>query len=490
MITFSFNGETREYIQVERGSSRPAWATVKRNLLTTTGRVGALLQSTDTDPLTLTIKIRIKHPSIKNMEDLQKVKEDLAGWLLHDEAKPLIMDDEPDRVYYAVVDGTIDTEDKVYMAKGSITFVALDGRKHALKEKTVVSRNMSGQEVAQIENLGTAETKPILRVTADAPYTHITLMKENGIFNQIGSVVDLEKYTAKKPKELIFHNSMATTNGWSYATGAGGFDGTATGTFASNGYSFQASSFGTVTDKWHGPVMKQSLGIPVDNPLVDFELEARIQLSNPINGLYGRVEVYLLDDKNEIVGKLALKNSSGMNTNNIPEARAGAPDVNHYLISSKDYDGKAYANFFGMMRLRKNGSWWEATFAQVNQTTGRQDARLYRSYEDPDGRLTRQPTQVAVHVGQYGSRQTALLAIHDVWVYRINRVTENDIPYIVDAGDEVEFDHVNDIIRINGEERPDLQSYGGDFFELDRGTNIIQSDPNLKLTCIYRERFK
>lgn len=133
MKNFSFNGITKDYLIVLEGSNRPAWAPIERVYQTIPNRPGAYLKGLrKTNPRPLPIPAAIKGI---NLTDLQKVKEDFASWLIHDDEKPLIFDDEPNRTYYAVVDGNFDIDEFIYYGRGSIPFICPDPYKYGPEEE-------------------------------------------------------------------------------------------------------------------------------------------------------------------------------------------------------------------------------------------------------------------------------------------------------------------------------------------------------------------
>src|SRR5690554_5528844 len=100
--TFSFNGIKKDYVYMLRGRKRSAWAPRSLDFLTVSRKPGAYLQGVETSVREIEVPIGLV---AENIGDLQKLKEDLAGWLVTDEPKELIFEDEPDRIYYAIVDG-------------------------------------------------------------------------------------------------------------------------------------------------------------------------------------------------------------------------------------------------------------------------------------------------------------------------------------------------------------------------------------------------
>src|SRR5690625_2263388 len=96
-----FNGIEKGYISVLRGRVRPFFAPLQRDY-----RGIDNLVSTDRGIRVLSVPIGIKY---NKRSELERLKEDIAGWLVHERPKPLEFKDDPDRFYYAVVDDTINS---------------------------------------------------------------------------------------------------------------------------------------------------------------------------------------------------------------------------------------------------------------------------------------------------------------------------------------------------------------------------------------------
>lgn len=142
---------------VMSGSNRPSWAPITRGYQKVPGLPGAhLLKKPQVEPRPLPIPVYIK--SI-DMNVLQKHKEDLARWLIHDEPKPLIFDDELDRTYYAVIDGKFDIDEFIRAGRGVLPFICPDPYKYGFEYNWDV---VSGQS---LEYYGSAPTAPIFTVT-------------------------------------------------------------------------------------------------------------------------------------------------------------------------------------------------------------------------------------------------------------------------------------------------------------------------------------
>ncbi|HDR4491174.1 TPA: phage tail family protein, partial [Bacillus thuringiensis] len=120
-LSFTFNKIRKDYIQMLVGRKRPSWAPVKRKLVRVPHRAGALFLHTETEERRIDVPLVIK--AKKDMADLQKVKEDLADWLYTEQPAELVFDDELDRTYLALIDGSVDLDEIINRGKGVITFV-------------------------------------------------------------------------------------------------------------------------------------------------------------------------------------------------------------------------------------------------------------------------------------------------------------------------------------------------------------------------------
>src|SRR5690606_3789646 len=155
---------------------------------------GAHLSHTDVQARVITVPILVK---AKNINDLQKLKEDMAEWLVHDEPKELIFKDEPDRVYYALVDGELELDEIFSTGRGEITFICPDPYKYG-PEKTVETTS----DEFIIENEGTAETEPIIELIATQKAT-FAMISNGEEYNLIGTPAD-DDIEIVDSKELIY----------------------------------------------------------------------------------------------------------------------------------------------------------------------------------------------------------------------------------------------------------------------------------------------
>ena len=168
-MSFNFNGIEKTYLSVLKGTSNQPWAPVSRTYRTVPGRAGSYMQKKKIIgnrelPQLVAIKASDKY-------ELEKIKEDMAAWLIHDEPKPLIFPEEPDRTYYAEVDGSFDPDEVVSLGKGTIPFVCPDPYKY-------------GQQVTAtagtVINAGSVESNPHFSIRFTGTVKNFTLTNQQG----------------------------------------------------------------------------------------------------------------------------------------------------------------------------------------------------------------------------------------------------------------------------------------------------------------------
>ncbi|WP_242476246.1 distal tail protein Dit, partial [Bacillus cereus] len=250
-ISFTFNQIRKEYVQVLVGRKRPAWAPVKRNLTRVPHRPGALFRHTETEERRMDVPIVMK--AKKDIADLQKLKEDIAGWLLTEEPKELIFDDESDRTYLAMVDGALDLDELVNRGKGVLTFICPMPYKLG-REKTATFQGDSKGLIATVINSGTVESHPIIEVEVEKPSTFLDVWNGEDYF-RIGYPLKAEQVPVERNQRVMW-DEMSTTVGWTNV--AKSEDMVGGGKFKSDGYRFIPEYLGEPSIKgWHGCIAKK-----------------------------------------------------------------------------------------------------------------------------------------------------------------------------------------------------------------------------------------
>lgn len=156
-----FNGITKPFFKILKDETRPISPEIKRSVFNNANRHGYRVGK-------MFFGVRTwQEPFIiysKSFSDLQKKKEELAEWLVHQQAKELVFSDEADRVYLARIEGIISQEESAFHLKGIMTIACHDPFKYALAyEKTTG---------LQIDNKGKIETPCTIQINFPAAVKH------------------------------------------------------------------------------------------------------------------------------------------------------------------------------------------------------------------------------------------------------------------------------------------------------------------------------
>lgn len=465
---FTFNGIRKDYVELL--TAKPdRLAPLQRQLFEVPGLPGARLSRTKT--MVRRIKVLIDIDSGTHGELLSLI-EDLNEWLIHDTPKELIFDSEPNRRYFAVVEGGI--EDSLLSTYGQfiIEFICPDPYKYGPSN----SFDFVGGSVTLMNN-GTVPASPIFEVGVLSDITYLDIFN-NSDYMRVGSPVDPG---APAPERMtrVLNDEMIDLSTW-VDTGLAPTGDTVAGNFVNfGGYETKVGSFGTGTG-WHGPALKRS--IP-EAPINDFQVELQFKFPSPGSTYFGRTELYLLDDQSEIIGKITMEKIKGGSTGNRVKVQMGGPSANKLIIDYTGDTGREWDNFQGIIRLIRVGNVWESYVAQVTSSTGVHHSRHYKRYTDSSNLYVGNLSQLQLHMAQYGTSPAPDMRISGIHVNRFNDVSV-DSPFIIaTAGDTITFDHKNSELLINGEDSKYLKDFGASFFKLPKGSNTITIEPSDQVTA-------
>lgn len=476
----SFNGVTKDYVTTLRGKKRPPWAPIRRNLMEIQGMPGAYHESTDVEPRPLEVPIVIES---KNLPHLQKLKEDLAGWLITDEPKELIFDDEPDRTYYAMVDGEMDVEEIIRVGAGIIKFICPDPYKYGQVQQASYDE-FALLEPIVLNNNGKVDTPPKFDITLKAPTTHIDIIGDDD-YMRLGRPVNVDEY-AGAPETRVLWDEMSTITGWLDTTFKPDGIVQAQGSIKSNGYSISPATLGTSTTNWHGPVKMKTL----PEALTDFRIDLSAIIQNPDYKMMGRVEIYLLDENMNVAGKMAILDKSTASDGNYVELRAGDVNDNHFIVNERGDYWTTWLNFDGILRLSRVGNKWSAYVAKIKN--GVHDARRTREWIDLETKYTRKVKHIVMHFGAHTTKPVSPMFMTDLKVFKVNSLSGTTIPYIGEAGDKFTIDMKRSLILKN-EEPFTKKDFGARFFNLQPGDNAYVIGPSEAVDTVgveWRSRYR
>lgn len=456
-MSLTFNGQRRTYFRATLGTVRPVWSPVKRNLLYVPGMPGAYHDSTDIEPYVIPVEFRVETSPGMNMEQL---KEDLASWLVTDKAQELILDSNPNRIMFAMVDGNMDLSEFVTIGKGKFNFLCVDPYKYS------VERTSSFTNAGVVVVDGKVETDPIVTCTISADTTYVAM--SNGLeMNIVGNPAKAEE-TTFAPETSILDNSGTTLVGWA-APSATSLEGISNiGTLLADG-DFRATNYGSLVGPWHGPAMKTSLGSTVQ----DFKLDVGFNMAKTGANQAGCLQVALLDASSNIVGKVQMTKHFGGLDYLYAQARAGSASSGYDIIPENA--ARSISAIQGIYRLIRKGTAWHAQLFYYG--AGQYNLGYSASWVDSGSIATAPITQVQVRVMQRGDFPVVDQKIADVKIFRLNDGTAGQIPIIAKAGDQIIFDHQGcDILR-NNVSILDKKAFIGDYFSLKPGSNSIAVEP-------------
>lgn len=393
--------------------------------------------------------------------------DDLAAWLHHKEPQQLVFRDKPDIYYMAIVDGSIDIDKFGKTGKGTISFVCFDP--HGFGQERDYIFNPTTDEPIMVTNGGNMNVKPSLKMEFTADVTDFAIATNEDVL-YFGNPFDTTSKTATNLKPRRFDDLGQTTNGWTQGLAVDG--GVVRGTLYSNGNSFQQldKDYGTAAS-WHGGAMIKSIGAGI----TDYTVETVFGYKSTNNNQLGRVELYLLDDNNASIGKLALVDTSPTSKAVRFEARAGSLSSGTYLANDYAWIPSGFDNFYGVVRLTKRGNLFTAYIAKVDQATGKHHTRMTKTWRDTGNLWTnKELSAVQVHLGGYSNKPvTNLLYVARVTVWEHVTKQDNETGYVFNTGDILEIDNETKEILLNGEPYFKHLYPSSSFLKLEKGINGI-----------------
>ncbi|QCQ57801.1 distal tail protein [Bacillus phage vB_BtS_B83] len=479
------------------GRKRPAWAPIKRNFLNIPGSPGAKLLNTEIEARRIDVPLIVKGADIG---DLQKVKEDLADWLVTKQECELIFDDEPDRTYLAVVDGSFDPEELVNRGKGIVTFVATMPYKLGKVNKHKFVREEATELTSYFENTGTEETPPLIEINVKQPATFLDVFfgeyPENRDYFRLGHPLTIMQKPAQQ-RERVMWDDMSNVIGWTPVKGV--FDDMkGTGELkVKDGTALYCPYYGEEgTAGFHGGLAKKN--IP-GGPLQDFELEAWVHLQSRNADQMGRVEIILLDETSNMVAQINMSDlywDAEITKAHMTLGDNAVPGSRRLLVETSGAHPNTFNQFYGRLRIARRGREWSVYVARFRDGTEIDDASLVERWTDsetnPNPMTARKVAQVMIAICRW-DRNTPVytMQIDDLKIWKLNNIDTNAVPYIFDTGDKVVIDSEYGHVTINGKNAIDLKEVVSEFPLIVRGENRIDIRPTeLDATISYRERFK
>ncbi|MCU5346234.1 phage tail family protein [Bacillus cereus] len=487
---FSFNGKRNPNVIPLQGKKRPAWAPLDRMFLEVSHYPGGRLLRTQTKMRKILVPIALLYDSA---EEAEKLKEEIADWLVTDQPCELIFDDEKDRTFLAVVDETLDLDQLVDLGEGTLTFICPMPYKLGKEQTVDFKKDVSGL-VANVQNKGTVHSNPIIEIDITKPNTFLdvwfgeTSLNDRDYF-RIGMPLKTVETPVERNQRLIW-DEMATTVGWSKVSSME--DGEPVGEMKSDKYQFYCSDFGTAGKGWHGAAVKKS--IP-GGPVQDFIMQAYVTCKSKKINEMGRVEIAILDENSKVLSKIAMNDLFWQAEQTFGTMVIGydnKPGKTGLIYESGDYPN-TWNQYFGRLWIARTGNVWEAYISKFLPGTEKDDSERFARWTDEKNYHMEKAAQIQISIMQFQDvPPLEAMSVSDLKFWKVNLNTKNTPPYIVDVGDKVVIDTENSHVTIEGKNAINIKDIFSNFPVINRGTNKLEIMPSDIGTARvkYRERFR
>lgn len=358
---FSFNGKRNPNVIPLRGKKRPAWAPLERTFLEVPHYPGGRLIRTQTKMRKIIVPVSLLYES---MEEAEKLKEEIADWLITGQPQELVFDDEKDRTYLAVIDEAFDPEQLVNLGEGVLTFICPMPYKLGEVQIYPFVQDWSTEITSYFTNKGSVEALPIIEMTVKKPSTFLDVWfgeyPHNRDYFRIGYPLTVEETTVQE-RERVMWDEMVTPIGWTPVTGK--FEEMkGTGSFKSrDGHALYCEDYGKETG-FYGAIAKKN--IP-GGPLQDFEMEAWMTLKSKNIGEMGRVEVLLLDETSNVVARINMNDlyaTAEITRVHMKIGNSGTPNSFRKLVDTSGFYSTTFNQFRGRVRIARRGKVWSGLY--------------------------------------------------------------------------------------------------------------------------------
>lgn len=465
---------------------RPAFQSNEPRTLEVEGRRGVYYIGKKTKEKQIEIDITVM---ANNDNDLQLKIEWLSGWLDREGEFPLRFNDEPDRYYMAAFIGGSDELDAIAaMGSTTLTFFCADPYKFGPHHNYDFVVN---EQPFTIANQGTAPLYPYYTATFRKASAFFSLVTADG-FIQLGQAQEVEEVVIPE-LETVLADPMNDLAPWT-SSGINVDFGEVRGTmYVNDNHRFMVNDFAadeSVYTKWFGPVLKRSLPSAVKDFRVSFEVELYANEKQT-----GRVELWLLNAAGAIVARLIVYDKYDNTSLVSASVTAGSYSSNTEVLHNNGPEKGIWNNFRGRIVLRRDGSTWRTTVAQMDSLGRERMETLSTRVIQHSGNLDN-VAQVQIGMRKYGRTLPASMTIRDIKVERINKPQEQnkEVPGLFKAGDVLQVDYTTGSTWKNGEYYNMHLDPASQFKPITPGTTevlALTSQPNsVNVNVDYDERYK
>lgn len=207
-----------------------------------------------------------------NNQDLAEIIEYIAFILDVKNPSKLIISDNPNKYYLAVINDTDTIEQIRYNGKFNLVFICYNPIAYSVEDDFF---DADSSLITTVSNTGTSEAYPKVSIefSKDAHFLQCTNYDKRTIL--VGTPPDIQKPTPTIPREPLKDN-CETLSGWtSVSSSSLDSDRDASGSIQINGggYALTYGNLGTSTDKWHGGASRKNLTAPVEQFEINVKME-------------------------------------------------------------------------------------------------------------------------------------------------------------------------------------------------------------------------
>lgn len=280
------------------------------------------------------------------VDDLESKYDELERILNVDEPKPLIFENLPDRMFYAIPSGNLDFDEISTIGSGTITWLIPDGLAHSISEKEFVAEvNSDGILEATIVNEGTESVPVNYEITHNHENGYIGIISEHGAmqFGHIGEV-DAEEQSSEtlfeyNADEMLANMASGGTFSSSYAN-----NGALTVNEHNNVRYLELTNAGSGTG-WHGAGRYKDF--PADSAgntgSKNWKVEAKLWYQSTKSSQTGAMDLCITKGTQVIASMQIWDGDTGSNLTNI-DMYVGSSKVATYKFNA---DANAWSNAEG-----------------------------------------------------------------------------------------------------------------------------------------------
>lgn len=384
----------------------------------------------------------------------REFERELAPLLASDDVQDLIIDDRPDEVWHAKVDGTINLTRAYFLGNGVINFVCFDPYAHAIDTKSFTSTD--GSPIAVTYN-GTAPSSPVLTQTMTGDNGLVGWVNSNGAVLQFGDPESVDGEELSKSDRILRWNMTAAPTGATINTGCVSpymrkYGATADNAFAGSvlfgrdvnkkqtaGGEFAYPQFTSVADNvWHGPGIHGAIKAnSAGSAAGDFGFATRIGFSSS-NKTVSRME-FTLESAGAPAATIVIRDSSLTGNTKVFESWVGTK-----LVKSINLDPKRFTNGGFELVIQRQGDTTTFKCSKIVKITDIKATSSYSTTSDIgsiDG--------VTTWAEQAGKNPVANIYWTDLKFDWVNVAYWNDIPNQFEAGDVITVDVANRSVLVN-----------------------------------------